>query len=256
MLTIKINKINAEERLLNLSESEEQFQFLFDSISTHGQLTPLLVAKASDGYVLLDGFVRLRVMKELGKVSCKVTEVSPESVGHSLVFTITSNKGRDWTAWDYINTHDKLREHFPLSQGKRTDLTGVERYGSTGEIARLVGKSARSLDRLLRIHKFSIELLDVVSKGDCTVTQAENVVRALNGKVVENPTIEQIKSELKKLSLPGLDGERNRIDKSKRPSSKKVNLIPKPITAFCNLCTHYQELYGVCQNEEIVLDAA
>jgi hypothetical protein len=250
MITIKINQINADEKLLNLSETEEQYEFLFDSIRTHGQLNPLLVIKNEHDYDLLDGFVRFRVMNELGISNCKVIEFEPESIGQSIVLAISSNQGRKWTAWDYINSHNKLREHYPLSQGKRTDLIGEQRYGSTGEIARLVGKSERSLDRLLRIYRFSTELLDLVSVSKITVNQAENVVKALSGRIGENPTIEQIKAELKRLRVPGFENEIKK-DKSKRSPSKKVNLVPKPITPYCNQCPYYQELYGTCsyQNE-------
>jgi ParB-like chromosome segregation protein Spo0J len=246
---VPLSSITPTERSFELSESQEQYESILESIRVYGQINPVLVRKTENGLSLIDGFVRLKAMQELGIAECTVSISDPQTDGEVVVLVISSNKGRDWTPADYFNAVKKLREVYPLQPGKRTDLTGAP-YQSTAEIAKLLGKSERSLQRLIRVGGFSDELLAELSEGRISMNEAEVIVSRLADRGLENPKLKKIESELELVAFEQevLNDSQDPQDQPYEPPhacpSKSVDTIAKPITQYCGTCRYYQELYG------------
>ena len=162
--TLKHHPKNKE--IYTLSSIEE----LMESISEVGLLQPLIIDSRNQ---VISGNRRFESVKRLGWEEVQV-EVKEVNDGEEELLLIHFNKQRIKSFKELINEYLILDGYYRKGQGRRTDLTSVKsnRSSSRDIVSKEMGISSSQLQRLIFIHKYHPDHIELLDKGILTVNQS------------------------------------------------------------------------------------
>ena len=154
------------KEIYTLSSIEE----LMDSISEVGLLQSLIIDQYQQ---IISGNRRFESIKRLGWEEVEV-EVKEVKDGEEELFLVHFNKQRIKSFKELINEYLILDGYYRKGQGKRTDLTSVKsnRSSSRDMVSKEMGISSSQLHRLIFIHKYQPEHIELLDIGILTVNQS------------------------------------------------------------------------------------
>lgn len=164
---LKIHPKNGEYFSLPAPEEKEALK---RSIAAEGIRDPL---KVTPDYTVIAGHVRLEIAKELGleKVPVVIVDGDPEYLEYLL---IADNEERRICS-DPIKKAKRaefLKRYWGVRQGKKPQ-NAVESSGKTiGDVAKAIGESVDSTQRLLKLNDLIPELQQLVSESKLSQTAA------------------------------------------------------------------------------------
>jgi len=141
-----------------------------DSISEVGLLQSLIIDQYQQ---IISGNRRFESIKRLGWEEVEV-EVKEVKDGEEELFLVHFNKQRIKSFKELINEYLILDGYYRKGQGKRTDLTSVKsnRSSSRDMVSKEMGISSSQLHRLIFIHKYQPEHIELLDIGILTVNQS------------------------------------------------------------------------------------
>lgn len=154
---------------------DEEMLKLIKSVSEYGVLVPAIVRPKSDGrYELISGHRRKRASEyaEKSNLRCIVSDLDDDA---ATIIMVDSNIQRENVLPSEKAFAYKMKLDAMNHQGKRTDLTFCQvgtKLNSAQEIAENTGDSERQIYRYIRLTYLVPELLEIVDKGDTTLTYA------------------------------------------------------------------------------------
>ena len=183
--------------LSNIRLADDTFQFRIDvssrelkqSIEREGQQFPVILRGRRPPYQLICGFRRIKALQDLGKPTAKAIVLPEISRERSFRLSFLENKERaSLTELDIANAVAKLK------------LAGKQ----PAEVAGVIGRSVRQIQRYLEVSRFPAELKRAVASRKITLGHGLVLNRALvDGKRVNlSHWLDRIQQ--KKLSVPAL----------------------------------------------------
>ncbi len=151
---------------------------LKESISIHGQLTPLT---ATSKGVITSGHRRVKAMLELGIKEVNVIVKDYPTPEDEIMAVIAFNNQRKKTYNEMYNEIIKYRELWGNRQGQRTDLTDNKGDGLTTRqrISIATGISEGNIQKLEFISKNMPQLLPFIFTGEHSIHSAEKEAKKL-----------------------------------------------------------------------------
>jgi ParB family chromosome partitioning protein len=141
----------------------QQFARLTISIDTCGQLSPVIVvpAAALNHYTLMDGYLRIQVMKKLRQDVVKA-EIWECSEAEALLFLLADHGKRSWEAFEEAQALHELEMRYQLSQE---------------QIAKQIGRTQSWVSRRLALLRvLPDKLIHAVTEGKISVWTAHRVL--------------------------------------------------------------------------------
>jgi hypothetical protein len=162
--TLKHHPKNKE--IYTLSSIEE----LMESISEVGLLQPLIIDSRNQ---VISGNRRFESIKRLGWDEVEVNLIEVKD-GEEELLLIHFNKQRIKSFKELINEYIILDGYYRKGQGRRTDLTSVKsnRSSSRDIVSKVMRISSSQLQRLIFIHKYHPDHIELLDKGILTVNQS------------------------------------------------------------------------------------
>lgn len=158
---------------------ERQIAELADSIRNEGLINPVVVRRKGDKYELISGFRRVESVRNLGEHSIKAMVVS---VDDDKAFRIA------------VSENLKRKSLTPVEIGLMCDrLVGEGK--SYGEVGRLMGLSAKQIQRYLRSLKLDEEVKKSLNKGEINFFTALEIGK-VDGAVQSDLLKKVLKSNL------------------------------------------------------------
>lgn len=162
---------------------------LAESINTHGLINPITVMQNGDRYVLIAGFRRLVATKMAGKDYIEANILTARDAEEQLRLEIEENENRkDFTHSERIEYAMRLQAVERAKARKRMGRTEVIEdnysYGRSRDIiAKRVGySSGRQLERAIYVAQNRPDLMELVDKGDKTVSAAYAEAKGITRK--------------------------------------------------------------------------
>lgn len=135
---------------------------ILKSLCGYGQLLPVLLERAGNQYLVVDGIRRIGAMRELGIQ--KINAVIVPSADISILCQIVNKPSK---IIKIINSYyDTLRR-----QGYRSDLYG-DKYDAIGILSEVTGLSRTSVGRYIRMGSLCPEMLELLDKGRLSIRTA------------------------------------------------------------------------------------
>jgi ParB/RepB/Spo0J family partition protein len=182
---VPLARIDCEDTRFQFRVTEPQ-SALVDSLRQHGQQTPVILMSVPGGFKIIDGFGRIRALRELGRES--VLAIVREDLDQMQAFAlsfVTNARRRNLSAVDRAHT-----------VWQATQIWGMGK----GMVANVLGLSVRQIERYLKILDFDAVLRNALREERITMAHAI----ALHGSdSVEVPKLIDEIAE-KKMSAPEL----------------------------------------------------
>lgn len=144
----------------------EKIHELALSLSSQGQLVPILVTETQAGHVIIDGHRRFLAARHLGwkEIEAKVLPYSPDDLG---VLGLAANIHRENLT--------------PLEEARIAYHHVIELERDLDTVARLFGKSRLWLDNRLELHKYPPDLKEAIHAGDINLSVAKELAKVTDG---------------------------------------------------------------------------
>lgn len=115
-------------------ERPEGVAALAASIERFGQIIPVIVLKEETNGILLDGYLRVKALKALGRdtVIAEVWECTEEE---ALVELLARTQSRKWDLFEEATLLQELHDHYHLSQSEIASLVGRKQSWVSGRLA-------------------------------------------------------------------------------------------------------------------------
>lgn len=158
LLTVPLDRLDANPRQPRTHFDEEGIEELARSIRKAGVLQPILVTRSGDRYRILAGERRARAARAAGMKEIPV--IVREGLAdrdHLLLALVENIQRRDLTALEEAGAYKHLREEFGLTQE---------------EIAERVGKDRATVANALRLLKLPAEIRKALEEGALTAGHA------------------------------------------------------------------------------------
>ena len=170
-------------QIYSLTDLEE----LKDSISTHGQLEPLVITKDK---VIISGHRRFNAMKELGFIEC---DARVEEFESEIVALIQFNKQRQKTPVDYINESKFLEKELQkqIGRGRNAKKQRKVKMNTREEVAKILGTNSTTMQRLKFIDKHDSTYLYKIQRKEISLAKAVKEIKDKLGdsKEIDSKTI-------------------------------------------------------------------
>jgi ParB family transcriptional regulator, chromosome partitioning protein len=168
--TVKLDKLDVSLENLRITRPGE-LEKMCRSLSHSGQLNPLIVRIAGDGFQILDGFKRYHSAKNLGweSLDARVLDV-PLMEGKAMMLRY-NKAGRSLMDYDEALVVYSLKKDHLLDQSAISHLTGYSRSW----VCR----------RLALVEKLDTKLQDALRMGVITNSQAREIVKLPRGNQSE-----------------------------------------------------------------------
>jgi ParB family chromosome partitioning protein len=138
-----------EVRVTNVMSPEVE-RFLRDSLRSDGVVSPIVVQKRGDRYLLIDGYHRLRALQEMGRLSVPAVVL----------------EGGDRDAVIRNLSLSVIRGRPSISQVRDSIVYLYEECGmGVNDIADRTGLSEKFIDDVLQISELPPEIVDAVDEG-------------------------------------------------------------------------------------------
>lgn len=191
---------------------KEKLDELADSISKHGVIQPIIVAKKDDTYQIVAGERRWRASKQAGLKKIPAIIRNYDDIKIMEVALIENLQREDLNPVEEALGYKFLMEKFSLTQDK---------------ISERVGKSRSAVANSLRLLNLSDKVLGMLEKGKISVGHAKVILSVTNKN--EQIQIAEIVAE-KKLSVretENLIKNKGKVKKSNTKISSEVKLAIK-----------------------------
>ncbi|HQR46266.1 MAG TPA: ParB/RepB/Spo0J family partition protein [Thermoanaerobaculia bacterium] len=158
LLTVALERLDANPRQPRQRFDEEGLEELSQSIRKTGILQPVLVTRSGDRFRILAGERRVRAARAAGlkEIPVLVREGLAER-DHLLLALVENLQRRDLTPLEEAGAYKHLREEFGLTQE---------------EIAERVGKDRATVANALRLLKLPAEIRKALEEGTLTAGHA------------------------------------------------------------------------------------
>jgi ParB family chromosome partitioning protein len=115
-------------------ERPEGVAALAGSIERFGQIIPVIVLRQEIHVVLLDGYLRVKALKALGRdmVIAEIWECKEEE---ALVELLARTRSRKWDLFEEAALLQELHDHYQLSQTRIASLVGRKQSWVSGRLA-------------------------------------------------------------------------------------------------------------------------
>ncbi len=172
----------------------DKLSMLTASVKVHGVLSPILVRRAPDGYIIIAGERRWTAAKAAGLITIPavVRDVSPSEV---LQLALIENLQReDLNAIDTALGYKRLREEYGMTHERIAESVGVSRAAVTNTLRLLqLGEDVQQLLQLGDISESHARLLLMIEDVD---TQREVALLCADNKW----SVRQLEGYIKQLS--------------------------------------------------------
>ena len=195
VVSLKINEVEPNANQPRKTFDAEKLEALADSISQHGVIQPILVAKLDDRYQIVAGERRWRAAKiaKLKEIPAIICDFDDEKVAE--VALIENLQREDLNPVEEAKGYKSLMDKFGLTQEK---------------ISEKVGKSRSAVANSLRLLTLDENTLECLENGDISTGHAKvilSVPKEMHSKVLkavlENEmTVRETESYIKRLSQP------------------------------------------------------
>ncbi|MBW2186976.1 MAG: ParB/RepB/Spo0J family partition protein [Deltaproteobacteria bacterium] len=136
-----------------------------NSITSYGQIVPVLVVAENNHFILIDGYQRLEALKVSGHDCIKV-QVVEENEANSLFILLARNNDRQWEAIEQASIIQELHNRFTYS---------------FGEIAKRLGRDKSWVKRRLDlVDSLPDEIKQAVMNGQVSTWSASHVLVPLS----------------------------------------------------------------------------
>ena len=200
---------------------KEKLDELADSISKHGVIQPIIVAKKDDIYQIVAGERRWRASKQAGLKKIPAIIRNYDEIKIMEVALIENLQREDLNPVEEALGYKFLIEKFSLTQDK---------------ISERVGKSRSSIANSLRLLNLSQVVLDMLEKGEISVGHAK-VILSITNKNEQNQVAKMVAE--KKLSVRETEALIKNRGKSKKPVSKVSSEVKLAIKDMENNFSKY-----------------
>ncbi|MEE1042619.1 MAG: ParB/RepB/Spo0J family partition protein [Clostridia bacterium] len=200
---------------------KEKLDELADSISKHGVIQPIIVAKKDDIYQIVAGERRWRASKQAGLKKIPAIIRNYDEIKIMEVALIENLQREDLNPVEEALGYKFLIEKFSLTQDK---------------ISERVGKSRSSIANSLRLLNLSQVVLDMLEKGEISVGHAK-VILSITNKNEQNLVAKMVAE--KKLSVRETEALIKNRGKSKKPVSKVSSEVKLAIKDMENNFSKY-----------------
>ena len=233
--TIKPNPINSD------IYDDTDLSDLINSLEANGQLEPITINSKNQ---IISGHRRYYSMIQMGWKSCEVVVADYDN---EVIALIEHNRSRMKSVKDILRESKILEKELKDKlggKGKRTDLSGQNKFTLVDEMAKSLGYGLSKLKQLRTINNYAPEMVDQIDK-EYSLNQAYEIVREKYLGVKQkssqdifktsfqkllkkhSPPLEDIQSVLKttypyNLSFNGLDADKTNLEDLKK---KRTNLI-------------------------------
>jgi ParB family transcriptional regulator, chromosome partitioning protein len=181
------------------------------SIDRIGQVIPVVVVKEGASFVLLDGYLRVKALKALGRDTVKA-EIWTCSAEEALVEILARAHGRKWDVVEEAALVQELHDHHHLSQGK---------------IASLVGRTQGWVSGRLTLYRtLSEDLMELIRKGAVSTWTATRVIVPIARAMPEHGKI--LAENLSKASLSTREMARFSLHYQKAHKTQRERMVRDP----------------------------
>ena len=115
-------------------ERPEGVAVLAASIGRVGQIIPVIVVREEMNFVLLDGYLRVKALKVLGR-DMVIAEIWECRAEEAIVELLARTKSRKWDLLEEAALLEELHDHYHLSQSKIASLVGRKQSWVSGRLA-------------------------------------------------------------------------------------------------------------------------
>lgn len=218
--TVSINEISLPERIvrmdmfLNKEDGDKQFKTLINSIEKENILIPLTVSKKMDGgYMLIDGFRRLKAAEAVG-----LNEVP--------VIVYEDNENKNETLSIISNIHRKKLSPIELAFTYK-ELIDNGSYATKRELADALGLSEVTVGTSINNIKLDKRIIkDLIENNSVSDQKVLKAIRTLEKVAADTDSSE--KQFLAYVHIK--DNNLNRKDSLEYIKSQKTDIEIKPIT--------------------------
>jgi len=137
--------------------SPESVQQLAESIRRHGQLSPVLVRRAGDGYELIAGQRRIKALKLLGRTQAEAVVLSTGDCDSALIALVENMQREDLNYLDEAEACRRILDSYPTTQER---------------LAASLSVSPSTLANRLRLLKLPQPVLDLLRASRLTERHA------------------------------------------------------------------------------------
>lgn len=193
-MEVEVDAISTRYENIRLKDKYREKQLL-ESIAEQGIREPLQCVKQDEGYVLLDGFKRLRCCRKL-KINCVPVDVKGEDVAASILHVIRLSNEKTLNIVEQAGFVDELHKTYGLSineiakQLERSKAWVSVRLGILEEMSETVRKEVFDGRFPLRSYMYTLRQFTRVNKVPLKL--ADQFVKAVSGKGLSQRNIEKL----------------------------------------------------------------
>lgn len=162
--TVELDRLDIKSAVRSSMDPKKVLS-LKNSIAAKGIIQPIIAIAANDGFKVVDGVIRLRIVKELGWDKKKKIDV-----------VIIDDQTT--TPLETALLLNSLREELtPLDEARIiNDLINVYGY-KKDDVSRMLGKSETKIDSLLRVFRLPPNILRALKDGQVTLAHCRQLAR-------------------------------------------------------------------------------
>ncbi len=163
--------------------SPQEDESLMKDIEENGLISPEIWATANNEVYV--GNRRVRALQAIDPDKTIEVNIVDLCGSDILDFMVSSNKQRKKKTRDLYNEIMALKKKLSPGQGRRNDLKGNSNINTDAEIAKRIGMSAGTFNKIIFIYEHDPDMGHVIDSGDESINSACNKLRTekyKNGK--------------------------------------------------------------------------